>query len=206
MSMDTSPRRVLGTRFFVVLAIICMSALPASAQYPGWTLYADATVRGIAQSPDALWIGTNGSGVIRIDRTTGINTAFTTVSSSLHDNVINGIVVDGTGRVWAATPQGLSMFDGTLWRRFDSIDANTKAPPIYGLAVSGSGAIWMATENGLHKFDGVTWTVYDSSDYGFPTNSIPSVAVASDGSLWAGVGASWFGEPSFGVVHFDGDS
>lgn len=54
-----------------------------------------------------LWIGTNGSGVDRLDISANIFTHYTT-NEQLPSNVIYGLVDDKSGALWASTSMGLS--------------------------------------------------------------------------------------------------
>lgn len=84
-------------------------------------------VRAILPDPevpdDALWVGTAGGGLNRLDLDTGRFTRYTT-AHGLANNVVYGILPDDEGRLWLSTNRGLSRFDPTTgaFRHFDAGD------------------------------------------------------------------------------------
>ncbi|MCO5274317.1 MAG: ATP-binding protein [Flavobacteriales bacterium] len=60
--------------------------------------------------PGALWAGTNGGGLCRMDKRTGKVQCFTT-RDHLPNNVIYGLLVDDEGQLWASTNKGIACFD-----------------------------------------------------------------------------------------------
>lgn len=180
----------------------CLLVPIASAQYPGWTMFDDATVTDITETTDGLWVATSGSGLFHVDRTTGGISQYSKVTSKIHDNVINSIAADSAGRIWTATRRGLAMFDRTQWHRYENLAEGIEVPNLTSIAVDSDGAVWAASRVGLLKFDGARWTVFDSSDYNVPDNEITVVEVAPDGSVWAGIGTSWFNERSYGAIRY----
>lgn len=85
------------------------------------------SVRAICADPDApdryLWIGTAGGGLNRFDVTDGSFTHYSE-ASGLPDNVIYGILPDGSGHLWMSTNKGLVRFDprSAAIRTFDAAD------------------------------------------------------------------------------------
>ncbi|MFN0157328.1 MAG: two-component regulator propeller domain-containing protein [Bacteroidota bacterium] len=71
-------------------------------------------IHELNSAPDILWIGTGGSGVIRLNTSTGETTRFLhspTNPNTLSSNVVNAIADDGLGRLWIGTNNGLNMLD-----------------------------------------------------------------------------------------------
>ncbi len=70
-----------------------------------------------------LWIGTEQSGLQRLDVTTRESRQFL-VEDGLPSNVIDGILQDQAGRLWLSTGRGLSRFDPEreIFRNYDSSD------------------------------------------------------------------------------------
>ncbi|WP_394003160.1 diguanylate cyclase domain-containing protein [Luteimonas sp. WGS1318] len=66
-----------------------------------WALHPDAT---------AIWAGSFGAGLYRIDRATGATTAFSE-RDGLTNNVVYRILPDAMDRLWVSTNLGLSVFD-----------------------------------------------------------------------------------------------
>ncbi len=90
----------------------------------GGTLATDL-IQVIAEdrSPGVLWIGTEDSGLFRLDLATGASRQFL-VADGLPSNVIDGILQDDEGRLWLSTSRGLSRFDPEResFRSYDSSD------------------------------------------------------------------------------------
>jgi signal transduction histidine kinase/ligand-binding sensor domain-containing protein len=61
-------------------------------------------------NPGALWIGTIGGGLSKLDRVTGEFTWYT-VADGLPSNTIYGILVDDDGLLWVSTTRGLARFN-----------------------------------------------------------------------------------------------
>ena len=65
------------------------------------------------QSEDAVWMGTNGEGLWRLDPETGEVTARYGVQDGLPNGVIYHILPDDGGQLWLSTNLGLARFDPT---------------------------------------------------------------------------------------------
>ncbi len=68
----------------------------------------------LSNAPGILWIGTGGSGVIRLNTSTGETARFRhspANPNTLSSNVVNTIADDGLGRLWIGTNIGLNMLD-----------------------------------------------------------------------------------------------
>ncbi len=76
-----------------------------------------------AREPGILWIGTGGGGLSRLNIR---DTTFTTFTRQhdLPDNVVYGILEDGSGALWLSTNSGLSRFDPRKgeFRNYDHSD------------------------------------------------------------------------------------
>ena len=70
-----------------------------------------------------LWVGTEGGGLNRVNKATGLSEHFTT-QDGLPDNTIYGILPDDTGHLWLSTNRGLSKFNPKtgVFRNFDEAD------------------------------------------------------------------------------------
>ncbi len=70
-----------------------------------------------------LWVGTEDSGLHRLDLATGDSRQFL-IADGLPSNVIDGILQDRAARLWLSTSRGLSRFDPVreTFRNYDSSD------------------------------------------------------------------------------------
>ncbi len=101
----------------------------------------------------ALWIGTQGRGVIR-RRTQGdfARWTFESTGGGLVSNQINCVMVDRENVVWFGTNRGVSRYDGGAVR-VENIPADGDAKFIRALYHTGDGALWCGTQKGLFRFD-----------------------------------------------------
>jgi signal transduction histidine kinase/ligand-binding sensor domain-containing protein/DNA-binding response OmpR family regulator len=83
-------------------------------------------VRAILLDPSSphrfLWVGTAGGGLNRLDIDAGTFIHFTE-HDGLPNNVVYGVLADGSGHLWLSTNKGLSRFDPER-RQFRNYDAN----------------------------------------------------------------------------------
>lgn len=118
-----------------------------------------------------------------------------TTANGLPSNDVNALVIDLTGRLWAATEGGVAYFTGTSW-----VLANN-TPSVRDVSLDADGTtLWFATfSNGVLRYNG-SWTNYTTSNSGLTTNSLSSVAVTPTGRKFFGAlngrifelnGSSW---------------
>lgn len=144
-------------------------------------------------------------------------TYFTLEQALINDNV-RCLEQDATGNIWIGTAGGITMFDGSDFFSYTTIDglgSNT----IYDILAHSDGSIYAATAYGLSKWDGTAWTNSTTSS-GLSSNTIWCVEEDNNGNIWVGTstsgvsffdGTNWFGYstdqglPSSGikVIHAD---
>lgn len=84
-----------------------------------------------------------------------------TTQEGLSSNLILDIIQDKFGRMWFATQDGLTCFDGFHYIRYknDSQLSNSLSNNIVtALATDRDGDLWIGTQNGLNKYDYTTQT------------------------------------------------
>ncbi len=119
-------------------------------------------VRVIYEDPDevgeALWVGTEGGGLNRLDRRTGRFTHFRNDpgdSTTLSEDHVFSIHRDASDRLWIGTfAGGLNLFDraaGTFasYTIRDGLPSNA----VYGILEDRGGCLWLSTNLGLARFD-----------------------------------------------------
>jgi signal transduction histidine kinase/ligand-binding sensor domain-containing protein len=129
----------------------------------------------------ALWIGTNGDGLIRFkDRAVRM---FTT-ADGLPNNVIMTVLARRDGSLWTgANCGGLSRFDGRHFRTHSEKDGLTNSC-VYSLAEDANGDLWIGTwGGGVFRFRDGRFTQY-SKGQGLTDDIVTSVLPARDGSVW----------------------
>ncbi len=152
----------------------------------------------------AMWFGTAGGGVSRLNRdVSSLSTLnsqpsnspqFTTftMADGLTDNSIHGIAEDGDGRMWFAggdyrgggepPPTGLSCYDGKSFVNYTIADG-LGSHSLRDMRMDAHGGIWVATLRGVSHFDFQSITLFDEKD-GLDSGVIRGMASTPDGNVW----------------------
>lgn len=104
----------------------------------------------------------------------------------LPEQVMVDVRTDRDGFVWAASPQGVSRYDG---RRWTPVEDPAMGHPVNNLFVDGTGTLWAGFRNhGLARHDGQRWHVENAAT-GLPFEQIRRFVETRDArgqrSLWA---------------------
>lgn len=161
----------------------------------GWASLGD--IHCIEDGGDSiLWLGTNGSGLMRWDRRTGLRQVFAHRPGdprSLPSDVVVTLLRDSRGRLWAGTYYGgLSCYDGQRFVNYRPRQGEDGALPdadVWALAEDRDGHIWVGTLNhGLQCLDPRTgrFTSYSSVNSGLASDCVVSLCLRSDGNLLVG--------------------
>ena len=152
----------------------------------------DITIIGEDQNGD-LWLGTNGNGLIHINRKSGKKTLYSHDAkdpNSISSNTVVSLHASADGKLWIGTYYGgLDCFDGKKFThyRHQSDNPNSVAnDKIWSIAEDKEGNIWIGTlGDGIQKFNPKTKTF--TSFPGFLSNNyISSLCFAKDGTLYIG--------------------
>ncbi len=147
---------------------------PRTGEYPIWSLYADS--RG------AVWIGSNGGGLIVLRP--GAVTPFG-ADEGLSSDFVWSVLEDRHGVLWVGTYFGLTRLENGKPRTF-RVDNGLGGDIVYTVAEDAAGAIWAGTsEGGLARWDGARFTHWTRAD-GLPSNTVHALLPADDGALWIG--------------------
>jgi len=115
---------------------------------------------------------------------------------------------DSTGRVYAAEPYELQVWDGTAW---STVSAPTPDfffdhGGITCLAIGPDDVLWIGTNEGLVRWDGAAFSVFDTASSPLPARQVAGVDVRPDGAI--GVSSLEFGPVTpfpNGVAFIKGD-
>ncbi len=144
-----------------------VGAQSKSGQANGWTHYASAPKDPRSLSADVifcllndpkdtniLWVGTNGGGLDRFDKRTGLFTQFST-ADGLPNNVIYGLLADDDGQLWMSTNKGIACFDPLTHavRSFDASDGlQGDEFNRYAFCRAADGTLYFGGVNGFNYF------------------------------------------------------
>ena len=151
----------------------------------------------IEDGPDALWLGNAGPGLLRYDRRTGSLKGYRhdpTNPSSLCSGVIQRLLIDHTGKLWAATWDGLCGFNSSS-QNFTTYkpDPNTRGLNYYAIAEDRDGSLWLGSNlSGLQRFDPSTERFTETYEHdandpaSLSDNRVNSVYFDHAGTMWVG--------------------
>jgi ligand-binding sensor domain-containing protein/signal transduction histidine kinase len=129
----------------------------------------------------ALWIGTDGDGVIRLDHGKILRL---TQRDGLVNNFIRAIVQSRDGSMWFATDEGVSHWTPHGFVGYEMRDGlsyfSTRA-----LIEDRDGDIWVGTDRGLNHLHGGVF-VHDGATRALGDEKVWSIHEDSDGGLWFG--------------------
>jgi len=89
---------------------------------------------------------------------------YTKASSLLCNDTVLSLAIDPKGNKWFGTANGISEFDGTNWKTFDTTDG-LAGNAVTCITIDTSGNKWFGTLDGISKFAETSWTNYLSQGY-----------------------------------------
>lgn len=124
------------------------------------------------------------------------------IENGLSNNYVTDIVQDGHGRIWIATENGLNLFDGYSFMKFNSLNSPLKHDAISTLFYDRENdRIWIGCKyGGLYSIDCSTFhfTYYEKLD-GKILMNVSAFAKRADGGFWMmplNGGIYWFDNPN----------
>ena len=152
----------------------------------------DITIIGEDQNGD-LWLGTNGNGLIHINRKSGKKTLYSHDAkdpNSISSNTVVSLHASADGKLWIGTYYGgLDCFDGKKFThyRHQSDNPNSVAnDKIWSIAEDKEGNIWIGTlGDGIQKFNTTTKTFPSFPGFLF-IQYISTFWFAQDGTFYVG--------------------
>jgi ligand-binding sensor domain-containing protein/signal transduction histidine kinase len=150
------------------------------------SLLQNEVIYSIAGGKNEIWIGTQHSGLKRLEYRNGVIGGKTyTQANGLAENSVFAVYQSQDGVLWAGTlTSGISKFkDGRFvtYTTADGLASNT----VSAILETRDGTIWFATPNGLSSLSRGHWTTYATGD-GLPSNSVNCLFEDSSGVLWIG--------------------
>jgi ligand-binding sensor domain-containing protein/signal transduction histidine kinase/CheY-like chemotaxis protein/HPt (histidine-containing phosphotransfer) domain-containing protein len=132
---------------------------------------------------NALWAGTEGAGVYRIDQR-GIS-VFNHDSGLSGDNVM-AIDEDRSNRIWIGTNQGLDVIEDGRVSSMQSLLGSSSRSAVHLIYEDRTGKLWVATETqGLFVIDGATTRHMAMAD-GLPSDWVIAIHEDDRGEIWLG--------------------
>lgn len=108
---------------------------------------------------------------------------FKVAAGGLTNDLVTQIAEDRDGRMWIATADGVSMFDGSHWTTpADSLPD----PLVYTVTPDRRGRMWFGTRLGIAVLDGTNWRRYSTTGGPLPDPLVFSLLEDHRGDMWAG--------------------
>jgi len=139
-------------------------------------------------SSGALWIATDGGGVVRRDPASG---AFLPIAAQGLERV-RALRVDRSGRLWiAGRDGGVASFEPrerriVRYRHAPKDSSSLPSDSVFALLEDRRGDIWIGTENGLARFDTAKRRIVRERIAGAQDVLVRALLEDSDGRIWIG--------------------
>lgn len=130
----------------------------AVKELAGWTSYIgelalSAYVTSLEIVSGKVWIGTR-NGIVVFDSAANTWTAYD--DTYLPSAIVNTVLSDGMGTIWAGTASVAAAFNGSAWTAYGEADG-LDSYGINDFALDSYGTIWAATDGGVYTFTGSRW-------------------------------------------------
>jgi PAS domain S-box-containing protein len=144
----------------------------------------------------ALWIGTNGGGLVRLQR--GKFLPYT-ARQGLSNNVILSLYEDPSGCLWVGTDGGgLDRLKNGRFQSYRSKDGLLN-DSVFAISGDAQGALWIGTHSGLNRLQDGRITAFTTRN-GLPNDYVRTIYVDLQGAVWVGTnggGLACFRDGSF---------
>jgi signal transduction histidine kinase/ligand-binding sensor domain-containing protein len=142
----------------------------------------------VEDGSDALWVGTSGQGIAKLDLASGKSKLYrytTSNPSGLSNDTITHLLVDHSGTLWATTLDGLNRYDPVTdsFRSF-RLDPERRTAEYVSAVEDSNGTLWINGLGGVLHFDPATERLLEFKE-GLVIQGYGLLA-ASNGEIWAG--------------------
>jgi two-component sensor histidine kinase/streptogramin lyase len=146
-------------------------------------------------SKDVLWVGTEDSGLYRIQ---GQSVRSFAKGRGLINDSVSAIMEDSDGSIWVSTDAGVTHIGINAIEQFD--DTDLAYPVTTALFQDRSGGVWVGTYRGLsHIVNGSV--VHDTATLALAQEQVFSINQDAYGELWIGTSNGLYGFKDGKVVH-----
>ncbi|MBD3290579.1 T9SS type A sorting domain-containing protein [candidate division KSB1 bacterium] len=172
-----------------IFLILCGSTV--SAQTDEWASYtAGHHITSIEDDNDNLWVGTLG-GVAHVNKNAGSLIFYNKLNSALTSLSVGDIAVDRDKNVWIACDSSLLVYNGEIWKTYNSQNSPLPGAYIVAVEVDSGNNIWVGQfDNGIFEFNGTEWKHYSSDSSSLPSNNIRSMEISINSDILIGTYSS----------------
>lgn len=172
------------SRFLILFLIFLWLSSSAHADTPLFQSYTQRNglagdyVTQVAFAPNsAAWIGTS-SGATRVQ---GKSWFTYTSAHGIGNSWVNDLAAVSANKVYFATNGGgLSLFDGTIWKTYNTSNSAIPSNYVTAVAVDKQNRVWVGTlGSGVARLDGDQWQKYSLAN-----NYVNALALDTNGNPW----------------------
>jgi len=161
-----------------------------------------AALLGLNMDEDgALWVGTEGAGLHRLDK--GVVTKFSE-GSGLTKPYVWAVQTEPNGTVWAGT-WGQGLFKGRDGRFAIAPGWDPSALTVTAILLAGDGALWVGSNRGLACLREGKWTWWHEAE-GRALLNVRCLAEDGKGGLWFGTSGNGLGHLNGGKISLYGQA
>ncbi|MCC8364178.1 EAL domain-containing protein [Lysobacter sp. A6] len=175
----------------------------AQVSVPG---YPNVALRSLARDDDGtLWLGSQLSGVLHFDPSSGRVRAYAPKSASPEPSTVHAVTIDRRHRVWAGTSDGLELLEPStgrlrIFRHAPDQHASLAGNLVRAVLEASDGTVWVGSHSGLSRVreNGDKLDFDHPLDAALGARPVPvvfSIAESPQGLLWLGTDA--------GLMRFD---
>ncbi|MCP5096234.1 MAG: hypothetical protein GY943_11835, partial [Chloroflexi bacterium] len=108
---------------------------------------------------------------------------------------VRDLAVDGSGRKWVATDQGVFMLaaDNSTWTQYTAVTSNLNTDDVKAVSIAPDGTIWFGLNgSGTQQLstDLTTWTTYNVANNQLTSDVVNDIGFDGLGNVWFGTGNS----------------
>jgi sugar lactone lactonase YvrE len=139
--------------------------------------------QGFAEDPSPQDLAVDALGnvwVIASDLLNYNGTQWSTIK--IPKGIAQSIEIDGGGRIWVGTTQGLFVFDPETGNWVQSFGADSLSDDsVNDMQFDRQGRLWVVTDYGINIYDGATWSAYHMHTADLYENTADQIIVFGDG-------------------------
>jgi signal transduction histidine kinase/ligand-binding sensor domain-containing protein/CheY-like chemotaxis protein len=153
----------------------------------------DAAVTSIAEDANAIWLATDGNGLLKLDKTSKqLSRFYTGSSTALFSDRLTQVFIDAQQRLWLTShDEGVSVGDPqrgkvTTWQHHENQADSLAANLVHTIYQDQQQRIWLGTEAGASLWNGRDAFHNYSSNDGLAHDKVLSISQDTSGLIWFG--------------------
>jgi signal transduction histidine kinase/ligand-binding sensor domain-containing protein/CheY-like chemotaxis protein len=153
----------------------------------------DAAVTSIAEDDIAIWLATDGNGLLKLDKTSQqLTRLYTDSNTALFSDRLTQVFIDAQQRLWLTSyDAGVSVADPqrvnfTTWQHQDNQSDSLAANLVHTIYQDQKQRIWLGTEAGASLWNGRNKFITYNKHNGLSDNKVLSILQDPSGLLWFG--------------------